>query len=187
MTTLAAIQGEGWCAIAADSQVSDETGFTMEIVTGKVFSSGPALIAAAGSVRGINILQFAWTAPACTTKSTDVYMTKTFIPAMRRAFIENGYDMKSDGDVASNENEFLIAVKGVLYSVDDDYSWERCSRHLYAGGSGANYALGALSVLGAEKSKSIEDASRFLRKAVATSIKYDAYSGGDITVFSQEA
>lgn len=187
MTTLAAIQGDGWCVIAADSLVSDDTGMTGEVMTGKIFKNGPTLIAGAGSVRGINILQFAWKAPARTVASTDAYITKSFIPAMRKVFIENGYDMKADTDVASNDNEFLVAVGGVLYSIADDYSWERCSRKLYALGSGGKYALGALAVQGAEKAKSIAEAGRMLNKAVRTAIRYDAFSGGDVYIISQGA
>jgi ATP-dependent protease HslVU (ClpYQ) peptidase subunit len=188
VTTLAAIQGEGWCAIGSDSRASDESGFIMQIVTGKSFVNGPALIAGAGAVRGINLLQFGWTAPAYgKSKSTDHYMTRVFIPAMRKCFIEAGYDMKDDGEVALNDNDFLVAVKGVLYSVAEDYSWERCRQGLYVAGSGGKLALGALEVQGASKAKTVEQAEKMLRKAVEAAIKYDCYSGGDILVMSQES
>lgn len=187
MTTLAAIQGDGWCAIGADSQASDDSGFTMQIVTGKIFKNGPALIAGAGSVRGINILQFSWTAPRFVGKSVDHYMTKTFIPSMRKAFIAAGYDMKDDGDVATNDNDFVVAVKGNLYSVAEDYSWERCRMGLYIAGSGGKYALGAMDALGGSKAKTPEEATKIIKKAITSSIKYDAYSGGEIVVMSQSA
>lgn len=187
MTTLAGIQGDGWCAIGADSQASDDSGFTMQIVTGKIFQSGPVIIAGAGAVRGINILQFGWTAPRFSGKSTDHYVTQSLIPSIRKAFIKAGYDMKDDGEVALNDNDFVIAVKGNLYSIAEDYSWERCRMGLYIAGSGGKYALGALDALGAYKAKTPEDAERFLRKAIKSSIKYDAYSGGDISVMTQEA
>lgn len=187
MTTLAAIQGEGWCAIGADSQASDDSGFTMQIVTGKIFKNGPALIAGAGAVRGINILQFGWTAPRFSGKSTDHYVTQSLIPSIRKAFIKAGYDMKDDGDVATNDNNFVIAVKGNLYSVAEDYSWERCRLGLYVAGSGGKYALGAMDVLGGAKAKNAIDASKVIRKAIESSIKYDAYSGGYISVMAQSA
>ena len=186
MTTLAAIQGDGWCTIGADSQASDESGFMMQIVTGKTFKNGPTLIAGAGAVRGINILQFGWSAPRFTGRSTDEYMTKVFIPSMRQAFIKAGYDMKDDGDVAYNDNNFIVAVKGSLYSIAEDYSWERCRRGLYVAGSGGKYALGALGALQAEKAKNPDEAEKLLRKAIEVSIRWDAYSGGDITIMSQK-
>jgi ATP-dependent protease HslVU (ClpYQ) peptidase subunit len=186
MTTLAAIQGDGWCTIGADSQASDESGFTMQIVTGKTFKNGPALIAGAGAVRGINLLQFGWAAPRFTGRSSDYYMTKYFIPSMRQMFIKAGYDMKDDGDVAYNDNVFIVAVKGNLYSIAEDYSWERCQRGLYVAGSGGKYALGALGVLGAEKAKDPDEAEKLLRRAIEVSIRWDAYSGGDVTIMSQK-
>ena len=187
MTTLVGIQGDGWTVIGADSQASDDSGFTMEIVTGKIFKNGPAIIAGAGSVRGINLLQYGWKAPAIGTASPEVYMTKSFIPSMRAYFIESGYDIKQDSEAAENDNEFLVSIKGILYNVADDYSWERCSRRLFIGGSGGKYALGALAVLEAQKSKTPEAAEKFIRKAIAVAIQYDAFSGGKIDTIVQEA
>ena len=185
MTTLAAIQGDGWCSIGADSQASDESGFTMEIVTGKIFSSGPVVIAGAGAVRGINILQFGWTAPKYTGKSSDHYITKTLIPSIRKVFIESGYDMKADVDTASNDNEFLIAVRGTLYAIGGDYSWERCSRGIYVSGSGGKYALGALAALKADRVTTSAQAEVMLTKAIAIAIRWDAYSGGKAVALTQ--
>ena len=187
MTTLVGIQGDGWTVIGADSRCSDESGLTMDIVTGKIFKNGPAIIAGAGSVRGINLLQYGWKAPAIGAASPEVYMTKSFIPSMRQFFIESGYDIKSDSDAAQNDNEFIVSVKGILYSVADDYSWERCAKGLYMAGSGGKYALGALAYAGAEKSATPEQAEKFIRKAIAAAIKYDAFSGGQIDTIVQEA
>jgi ATP-dependent protease HslVU (ClpYQ) peptidase subunit len=185
MTTLAAIQGKGWCAIGADSQASDDSGFTMQIVTGKIFRNGPTLIAGAGSVRGINILQFGWKAPAYRHRTTDHYMTQAFIPSMRKAFIAAGYDMKDDGDVAENDSELVVAIRGKLYSVAGDYSWERCRMGIYIAGSGGKYALGALGMAEAHKVSNVYDAEELLKKAITVSIRYDAYSGGNIDVLTQ--
>jgi ATP-dependent protease HslVU (ClpYQ) peptidase subunit len=187
VTTLAAVQGQGWCSLGADTQASDDSGFTMEIVTGKIFHSGPVIIAGAGAVRGINILQFAWTAPKFSGKSTDHYVTKTLIPAIRKVFIESGYDMKADVDTASNDNEFIIAVHGVIYAIGGDYSWERCTRGIYVSGSGGKYALGALAALKADKVKSPEAAESMLIKAIAIAIRWDAYSGGLPSTLTQHS
>ena len=50
----------------------------------------------------------------------------------------------------------------------------------------SKYALGALGVLQAEKAKNPEEAEKLLRKAIEVSIRWDAYSGGDITIMSQK-
>ena len=187
MTTLAAIQGDGWCVLGADSRATDENGFPMQIVTGKIFKNGPTLIAGAGSVRGINILQFGWKAPKRTVVSTDIYMTKNFIPSMRKAFLDAGYDMKSDTSAAENDNDFLVAVGGILYSVAGDYSWERCRGNLYVAGSGGKLALGAMAYADAAKASTPEAATKILRKAIEAAKSYDVFSGGQIDTIVQEA
>lgn len=187
MTTLAAIQGDGWCVIGADSRATDESGFPMQVVTGKIFKNGPAIIAGAGSVRGINILQFGWTAPKRTVASTDLYMTKTFIPSMRKAFLEAGYDMKTDSSAAENDNDFIVAVGGILYNVASDYSWERCKGNLYVAGSGGKLALGALVALRAHKTESTDEACRLLNRAITVAKTYDVFSGGDVDTIIQKA
>lgn len=187
MTTIAGIQGDGWIVLGADTQASDDSGLLMHIATGKIFRNGPALIGAAGSVRGINILQFGWKAPARTVKSTDHYMTRSFIPAMRKAFIESGYDMKADSEVAAHDNELLVAVGGVLYSIADDYSWERCKSGLYAAGTGGKYALGALAAINAYQVKTPEKAEELVERAILVGITFDAFSGGEVQTVVQEA
>lgn len=188
LTTLAAIQGDGWCVIGADSLASDDDGFSLEMLTSKVFKNGPALIAGAGSVRGLNILEFGWTAPAYgKSKSVEHYLTQTFIPSMRAVFIEAGYDMKSDKDVAEQDNDLIVAIKGQLFSISGDYSWDRCARGLFMAGSGGKYALGALAMVNAQKANTIEQAQKYLVKAIRTAIKYDVFSGGRVETFVQEA
>lgn len=188
MTTLAAVQGDGWCVIGADTLASDDDGFSSDMLTSKVFKNGVALIAGAGSVRGLNILEFGWTAPAFgQSKSIEHYLTRTFIPSMRSCFIEAGYDMKSDKDVAEQDNDLIVAIKGQLFSIAGDYSWDRCARGLFMAGSGGKYALGALAVLGADKSKTIEQAEAHIRKAITHAIRWDVFSGGRVETFVQEA
>jgi hypothetical protein len=49
MTTLAAIQGDGWCVIGSDSRSSDESGRPIEMATHKVIENNGVLIAGSGS------------------------------------------------------------------------------------------------------------------------------------------
>jgi ATP-dependent protease HslVU (ClpYQ) peptidase subunit len=189
MTTLAAVQGDGWCVIGAESRATDEDGFPMDVShVGKVFQSGPCLIAAAGSSRGCNILQFAWTAPAYgKSKSTDEYITKTLIPAMRKAFNEAGFETKPNESSAEVDNEFLVAIKGVIYNIEANYAWERCAVGIYTAGSGGKIALGALGALGADKAMNATRASAIVKKAIQVAIRWDVFSGGAIKTYTQEA
>ena len=91
MTTIACIQGPDWVVIGADSQSSDEDGFTIMIPDGKIFKNNNIVFAAAGAVRGINLLQHDFTPPPINTKDIDKYVTMQLIPAIRRTFAEAGY------------------------------------------------------------------------------------------------
>lgn len=187
MTTLAAIQGESWVVIGADTQVSDDSGFKMQLAASKIFKNGCALIAGAGSMRGINILQFGWTAPKYSGKTIEHYLTQQFIPSMRAIFIESGYDIKTAADAATCDNVFIVAIKGKLFAIDEDYSWEHCNKGLYVAGSGSHFALGALDAFGAKKVKTPEQAQSVIRKSIAVATNWDAFSGGVIQTFIQKS
>lgn len=156
------------------------------MATHKVVENGPYLIAGAGASRGSNILQFGWTPPKPPNNvdNLDTFMTRKFIPEMRRTFIEAGYDMKQDGDAAAHDSMFLIAVRGVIYPVYEDYSWDRDSRSIYCGGSGGDFAAGALEILGMPKT--MKQAEESVRKAIAAAIRRDANSADPIIIKSQK-
>ena len=182
MTTLAAVQGEGWAVIGSDSLSTDENGRPINMATPKIVKNGSFLIAGAGSVRGCNILQHGWTPPK-PRGELDRFMTKTFIPSMRKAFLDAGYDMKQDSSSALHDSEFLVLVHGVIYPIFEDYSWERSKDPLYVSGSGGAYALGAL------KTQNIDDewsARQAIEKAINIAIECDTSSGGSIYLASQK-
>ncbi len=55
MTTLAAIQGDGWAVIGCDSRSSDESGRPMNLATHKIIENNGILIAGSGASRGSNL------------------------------------------------------------------------------------------------------------------------------------
>jgi len=181
MTTLAAFQGDGWAVIGCDSRASDEGGRPMDLATPKVIENSGYLIAVSGSSRGGNISQFGWTPPVppknAKIDALDKFMTRTFIPSLRKAFIDAGYDAKDDGDAAFQDSNLLVIVRGVIYPIFNDYSWDREVRNVYYGGSGGDVALGAMVALGIEKlTNSPEKAEKVVAKAVAHACDWDIYS-----------
>jgi ATP-dependent protease HslVU (ClpYQ) peptidase subunit len=186
MTTIAAIQGDGWTAIGCDSKATLDTGRYLESVSRKVVDNNGILIAGAGASRGSNILHYSWKAPkVVSTMSLDSWFTTVLVPSVRSAFINAGYDMKDDGSSASHDSEFLFSVKGQLYHLFEDYSWEREERGLYVLGSGGELALGALEALNAANATTLQTATKHLRKAVSIAIKHDVNSGGKVHVYTQ--
>ena len=181
MTTLAAIQGDGWAVIGCDSRSSDESGRPINMATHKIIDNNGILIAGSGAGRGSNILQFGWKAPKPTaSENLDVFVTKKFIPSMRKAFIAAGYDMKDDGDSAAHDSTFLVSVRGVIYPIFEDYSWDRDVRGIYFSGSGSDVALGAMIALGAETADSASTAENIIRSSIKIATQWDVYTNGPI-------
>lgn len=188
MTTLAAIQGDGWSVIGCDSRASDDSGRYMELATHKIVDNNGILIAVSGASRGGNIVQFGWKPPKPRiNEDLDEFMTKRFIPSMREAFIKAGFDGKEDGESAWQDSNLLVSVRGVLYPIFNDYAWDREARRVYYAGSGGDIALGALEALHYDKIKTPEAAEKILRKAIEAACKHDIYSGGEIHTYVQEA
>lgn len=181
MTTLAAIQGNGWSVIGSDSRSSDEHGRPIDMATNKIIENNGILIAGSGAGRGSNLLQFGWKPPKPKlSEDLDVFMTKRFIPSMRKIFIDAGYDMKEDGDSAAHDSQFIVSIRGILYPIFEDYSWDRDTRGIYYSGSGGDIAIGAMEALNVGRVTSASAAEKIIKKAIEISTKWDIYSSGPI-------
>ena len=148
MTTLIAVQHEDWCIIAGDSQTTSYHLSADCSPMGKIALNGKYLVAAAGLVRGMNLIQHAFIPPKPVKNNLDKFMVTRFLPSLRKSFVNSGYDMKDDGGVAQHDNEFLVAVNGTIYLIDEAYGVERTADRMYVTGSGAELALGAAHALG---------------------------------------
>ena len=186
MTTLIAVQNDNWCIIAGDSQTTSYHLSADCSPMGKIAQNGKYLVAAAGLVRGMNLIQHAFVPPRAPKNNLDKFMVTKFLPALRSCFVKSGYDMKDDGDVASHDNEFLVAVNGTIYLIDEVYGIERTANKIYVTGSGMELALGAAHALGLQYVDDWEVAIDIVKQAVETAIKYDIYSGGVIQVALQD-
>lgn len=183
MTTIAAIQGPDWVVVGADSQSSGADGFAINIPGGKVFKNNNLVFAGAGAVRGINLLQHDFIPPVINTKDIDKYVTRQLVPAMRRTFLEAGYEINKGDSSVENDNIWIVVIKNEVYRIDEDYSWERTTNNLYVAGSGEQFALGAMDAL--TNGVMVDDlakAKKIVTKAVQTASKYDTSTGGKITI-----
>ena len=92
MTTIAAVQGEGWVVVGCDSRVTEnqERIFTLAKENGKVVKNGNYLLGAAGDMRAINLLTHVFKPPVInpTTHGVrlDKFMTAVFIPELKKCF-----------------------------------------------------------------------------------------------------
>ena len=188
MTTLAAIQGDGWSVIGCDSRSSDDSGRPIDMATPKIVENNGILIAGSGAGRGSNLLQYGWKAPRPGAgENLDLFVTKKFIPAMRKLFIDAGYDMKEDGDAAAQDSDFIISIHGTIYPIFEDYSWDRDIRGIYYGGSGGDVALGVMEALHIDKAKTPEQAEKIIRRAIEIACMWDIYTSAPIITKIQYA
>jgi hypothetical protein len=183
MTTIAAIEGPDWVIIGADSMSSGEDGFSIVIPDGKIFINNNITFAGCGAVRGINILQHDFVPPAINTENIDKYITRQLVPAMRRTFIEAGYELNKAESSVENDNIWIVVIKGKVYRIDSDYSWERTADNMYVAGSGERFALGAMSALAnGLLVDSYTEAKKIVSQALQIASKYDSSTGGKLTV-----
>lgn len=196
MTTIVGLQGDGFAVVATDSRVSsiDGSGFayqvgTLSAGTSKIAQNGKYLLGAAGDVRAINILHHAFVpptpAPSMRGKKLDQFVTLKFIPALRDTFEEAGYTASSKDEPAEHGSTILVVINGTIYIVEGDYSWTSDSNGIYAIGSGAPYALGAIQALH-PKTCTPQQAKTILTKALNITAKFDPYTGPPVQTYIQD-
>lgn len=200
MTTIVAIQGDTFAVVANDSRVSDmdSGGFVSQIMTvrqgsGKVAKNGKYLLGAAGDMRAINILHHVFNPPTPPANTLgvklDKFFTNRFIPDLRECFETQGYSSPENDQsehVAEQGSLILASVHATIYVVDSTYSWASDSSGLYALGTGAPYALGALKALFPKKKLTATQAKSVALKALAIAAHYDPHTGPPFYTHLQE-
>lgn len=198
MTTIVGIQGNGFAVVCTDSRVSDITdGGATQVVTlnessGKVAANGKYIIGVAGDVRAINILHHVFRPPKVDPhvkgKKLDHFFTAQFIPALRSCFDEHGYSTPQNDStehMAEQGSSIIVVVNSTIYTVEFDYSWYSDAHGLYALGSGAQYAMGALHALANKASIDLATARKFAVRALAAAAKFDPFTGAPYSTYVQ--
>ena len=199
MTTIVAIQGDGFAVIGTDSRISsnDEDGFTYQISTvgsgqSKVAANGRYLLGAAGDVRGINLIHHVFQPPICPPslkgKRLDAFITAKFIPSLKNCFEEHGFTGNTkENQKAEHSTTIVVAINGFIYVVDTDYSWISDALGIYAIGSGAAYALGAMYTIAGGKKQTLPQSKKTCIKALTVASKFDPFTGPPFQTFVQES
>jgi ATP-dependent protease HslVU (ClpYQ) peptidase subunit len=199
MTTIIGLQGDNYALLATDSRISTfDGGFARQVSTlgagsQKIVSNGKYLLGAAGDVRAINILHHVFTPPPAPAsakgKRLDAFMTKTFIPALRHCFEDQGYaapERDSSDHMAEHGSTVIVVVHATIYVIEGDYSWTSDTNGIYAIGSGSAYALGALQALAAGKKLTPQQAKTVSQKALSITSRFDPYTGSPFYSMTQE-
>ena len=165
MTTIIGVEYDDKAVLLADNQVTDDAGrIYRHPKMEKIAKRGDFLVAGSGEVSPCDIAQHIWIPPKLTTKDRqDVYhfMISKAMPSLRKCLTENGYNFDEDHDKSKDglRFQFLIAVGGEIFDIDQDLAVMKSSDGFYAVGSGATYALGALHA-NAKPMKAMEIASK---------------------------
>lgn len=159
MTTIVGIQKDDHCIIAADSRTTaGDRPYSHPTVT-KITKRGRWLIAGAGDVQPCDVIQHIWKPPALPTTKRDLYsfMITEVTPSLRECIKASGY--MPDKEDTNAGFEFLLAINGTIYQVDDSYSVYLRDDGLYGIGSGSAWAIGALAQ-GAAWKKALQIAAK---------------------------
>lgn len=141
MTCIVGLQTDTGVIIGGDS--SGSSGY-LQFHRGdpKVFHNGPYLIGYTSSFRMGQLLRYADLPDPEHADGLDRFMVTEFIARVRTVLKDGGYATKTND--REEGGQFLVAVRGQLYNVDNDYhvGWSRDGYS--AVGCGRELAMGAL-------------------------------------------
>jgi ATP-dependent protease HslVU (ClpYQ) peptidase subunit len=184
MTTIAAIQGDSWAVIGADSQVTEENKkYQLPERFSKLVEVGAYYIGIAGDLRAVNVLKHNFRPPApkrMTVEQLDKFMVSRFVPKLKSCFDVNFYGKDSE-----HGSSLMVAVHGIVYEVGSDYDCIRDDRGLYSIGSGSQFALGALSALDSTTARTLGAAKEMVSSALSAAALYDSGTSKPITIVVQ--
>lgn len=142
MTCIVAIKDGDKVLMGCDSIGSD--GWRRESRTRpKLFMNGPLLIGYTTSFRMGQLLELNIEPPKLLPDEDPyVWMVKEFVPKVRTTLKEGGFAAKKDEQESGGT--FLIALRGRIFSIHDDYQVGETVRGYAAVGSGEPFAMGSL-------------------------------------------
>lgn len=143
MTCIVGLEHNGRVYIGGDSAGVSDYDLTVR-ADEKVFRSGPFVMGFCGSFRMGQLLRYRLEAPKLPKDPDDLdrWMVCEFVDAVRECLAAGDHLKKKAGH--ESEGEFLVGVRGRLFTVQADFQVARSSHTYDAVGCGANLALGSL-------------------------------------------
>jgi len=116
------------------------------VAVNKVFAVGEYLVGICGSYRAGQIARWEmpWPEPPAAGSDLESFIVRELVPAIRQSLLAAGSGQLLDGPKAA---QFLIGLRGELYSIGGDFSAIKLEERWIAIGSGRHVAYGALHAL----------------------------------------
>jgi ATP-dependent protease HslVU (ClpYQ) peptidase subunit len=170
MTCIVGLEHEGRVYLAGDTQGTGGN-YKARYTEPKVFMRGSVGFGYTSSYRFGQILEYILPEPVVPNDKKDIpkWLIGTLIPDIKKALKDSGYD---EGGTC------LIAVKGTLWELHDDFCVLRPSCGYSAVGSGHEYAKGAMFMSLGYLEK---DPSTLVKKAVLAAGQFSPTVGIDVT------
>lgn len=182
MTTIAIATTNKQCVMMSESGITDEQ-FTTAMPMNKIIRQGEWLIAAAGSDRVCDVLQYIIKYPAIPPQlkkkhdyiSWYQWIAKRIIPLIRKTAQEQlTLDVK-DGVAELPDSELLLVTHGRAFSISNTLGISSCTPY-WAIGSGGSLALGSLATAFRKSKDWQTNHPRYLYDAVETATIHDSFS-----------
>ena len=167
MTVIVGLVDNDIIHLCSDRGLSDDD-IIVSMSTPKIRQNGAYLIGYA-DCPGTGQLLHHMTLPTPPKKNVEKFMRMTFVPAVRKALVDSGVDLKENAHAS-----FLIGVSGELYLMDTN-DWQVLPVSYMAIGSGASVAMGSLYTTEIWKS-----AERRVKTAVSAAIELSPSCRGPI-------
>lgn len=190
MTCIIALKGRHGVFVGADSQ-SSSSWLKYSLKTGrgqnrKIFRVGDMLIACAGSARVTELVQYklAGNIASYPSGGDDIHawMCTTFIDAARKTLHDGGAE-KKENELETAEGGFLIvAFRGRIFSVYEDFQVLESNDPFCAGGSGESVAVGAIQAL---LDSGHTNEREIILSALKAAAKHSVGVGGPFTILSE--
>ena len=119
MTSIVGIETPRGVMLASDSLGANEQWTATIRAESKVFSLGAYVLGFTSSFRMGDILRYQVALPGPPRTRVHKHLVTKVVPVIRDAFKAHGFGTTKEG--ADHGGEFLVGVRGELYSVSDDY------------------------------------------------------------------
>jgi ATP-dependent protease HslVU (ClpYQ) peptidase subunit len=148
MTAVLALIEGGRVYMGGDSATVWDNDTTRMSITSnpKVFRVGPFLVGSAGSGRTQRVLRHGWTPPPRRKLAVEHWISTAVVDSIRKVLMDAGVAEKHD-NTESARGDILLAHKGRVWRVDDDYNVDEPRDPIEGVGCGAIAGMAALLAL----------------------------------------